>query len=177
MSRVATAPYDPVFYLHKTFVDFLWAYWQELQRLWGKKEKWRRELKKKYWDEPLHPFDRADFNENVKTLRHNKGRDVLDYKSNLCYEYEDLIYNGMTPAQLLKKWAGSGTKWSDWQRLWQGLRQRQRLWLRQRTWLRTQWQKCFSHSKGDSWIFYVQWMEWYFSENIILFSIECVCML
>ena len=102
MSRVATAPYDPVFYLHKTFIDFLWAYWQELQRLRGKKEKWRRELKKKYWDEPLHPFDRADFNENVKTLRHNKGRDVLDYKSNLCYEYEDLVFDGKTPAQFLK---------------------------------------------------------------------------
>ena len=102
MSRVATAPYDPVFYLHKTFLDFLWAYWQELQRLRGKKEKWRRELKKKYWDEPLHPFDRADLNKNVKTLRHNKGRDVLDYKSNLCYEYEDLIFDGMTPAQFLK---------------------------------------------------------------------------
>ena len=101
MSRVATAPYDPVFYLHKTFVDFLWAYWQELQRLRGNKEKWRRELKK-YWDEPLHPFDRADLNKNVKTLRHNKGRDVLDYKNNLCYEYEDLIFDGMTPAQFLK---------------------------------------------------------------------------
>ena len=100
MTRVATAPYDPVFYLHKTFVDFLWAYWQELQRLRGNKEKWRRELKK-YWDEPLHPFDRADLNKNVKTLRHNKGRDVLDYKSNLCYEYEDLIFDGKTPAQFL----------------------------------------------------------------------------
>ena len=99
MSRVATAPYDPVFYLHKTFIDFLWAYWQELQRLRGKKEKWRRELKKEQFDEPMHPFDRAEINKNVKTLRHNKGRDVLDYKSNLCYEYEDLIFDGETPAQ------------------------------------------------------------------------------
>ena len=115
MTRVATAPYDPVFYLHKTFVDFLWAYWQELQRLRGNKEKWRRELKKnrffkKYWDEPMHPFDRADFNKNVKTLRHNKGRDVLDYKSNLCYEYEDLIFDGKTPAQFLKDMEAASDK-------------------------------------------------------------------
>ena len=59
------AAYDPVFYLHNTFIDYLWAYWQELQRWRGKTEG-------------------------------NKGR---DYKCNLCYEYEDLIFDGETPAQ------------------------------------------------------------------------------
>ena len=110
MQSIEKAAYDPVFYLHNTFIDYLWAYWQELQRLRGKTENY---VEKYELDDPLPPFDRADFNHNEKTLKHNKGLDVVDYQSNLCYEYEDLIYNEMTPAQLLKKWAGSGTKWSD----------------------------------------------------------------
>ena len=68
MQSIEKAAYDPVFYLHNTFIDYLWAYWQELQRWRGKTEG-------------------------------NKGR---DYKCNLCYEYEDLIFDGMTPAQFLK---------------------------------------------------------------------------
>ena len=48
------------------------------------------------------PFDDADFNKNEKTLRHNKGPDVVDYQSSLCYEYEDLIFDGKTPAQFLE---------------------------------------------------------------------------
>ena len=39
---------------------------------------------------------------NEKTLKHNKDRDVVDYKSNLCYEYDDLRFDGKTPAQFLK---------------------------------------------------------------------------
>ena len=53
-------------------------------------------------DDPLVPFDDADFNKNEKTLRHNKGPDVVDYQSSLCYEYEDLIFDGKTPAQFLE---------------------------------------------------------------------------
>ena len=47
------------------------------------------------------PFDDADFNKNEKTLRHNKGHDVVDYQTSLCYEYEDLIFDGKTPAQVM----------------------------------------------------------------------------
>ena len=102
MGTIEKAAYDPVFYLHNTFIDYLWAYWQELQRLRGKTEDY---VEKYELDDPLPPFDRADFNHNEKTLKHNKDRDVLDYQSNLCYEYQDLRFNGMTPAQFLKHMA------------------------------------------------------------------------
>ena len=99
MRTIEKAAYYPVFYLLNAFIDYLWAYWQELQRLRGKTENY---VEKYELDDPLPPFDRADFNHNEKTLKHNKGLDVVDYQSNLCYEYEDLIFDGMTPAQFLK---------------------------------------------------------------------------
>ena len=95
MQSIEKAAYDPVFYLHNTFIDYLWAYWQELQRLR------RKDDRDNHYNAPMPPFDRADFNHNEKTLKHNKDRDVVDYKSNLCYEYEDLIFDGKTPAQFL----------------------------------------------------------------------------
>ena len=97
MGHAGTAAYDPVFYLHHTFVDLVWAYWQQLQQL--------RQIKEQYvpqFDEPLAPFNRPGFNHNAKTLKHNKGRDVVDYKNSLCYEYEDLRIDGKTPAQFLE---------------------------------------------------------------------------
>ena len=100
MQSIEKAAYDPVFYLHNTFIDYLWAYWQELQRLRSEGDG-DHIIDNHFccYNAPLQPFDRADFNHNEKTLKHNKDRDVLDYKSNLCYEYEDLIFDGETPAQ------------------------------------------------------------------------------
>ena len=40
MRPIEKAAYDPVFYLLNTFIDYLWAYWQELQQLRGKTEKY-----------------------------------------------------------------------------------------------------------------------------------------
>ena len=96
MPHTRAAAYDPVFYLHHTFVDYLWAYWQELQRLRGIEEKYVHEF-----DQPLPPFDRADFNKNDKTLKHNKGRDVVDYQSSLCYEYEEFLFDKKPPSELI----------------------------------------------------------------------------
>ena len=33
MTREETAGYDPIFFLHHTFVDYLWAFWQEVQQI------------------------------------------------------------------------------------------------------------------------------------------------
>ena len=40
MGTIEKAAYDPVFYLLNTFIDYLLAYWQELQQLRGKTEKY-----------------------------------------------------------------------------------------------------------------------------------------
>ena len=48
----------------------------------------------------MPPFDRAEVkngfkNDNERTLRNHKGRDTLDYKGNYCYEFDQLLFDGM----------------------------------------------------------------------------------
>ena len=100
MYDTETAAFDPVFYLHHSFIDFLWAYWQELQK---HRDPETIITTATEFDQPLPPFDKADFNKNERTLKHNRGHDVVDYKSNLCYEYENLKFNDKTPSEYLRK--------------------------------------------------------------------------
>ena len=51
---------------------------------------------------PSPPFDSSRFNDNAKTLRNSRSQDTLDYKQNFCYEYDELLFDGLTPAQYLK---------------------------------------------------------------------------
>ena len=51
----------------------------------------------------LPPFDNTTFNQYDKTLKHSRGLDVVDYKSTLCYEYEDFIFDGKPPSELEHK--------------------------------------------------------------------------
>jgi len=47
----------------------------------------------------LPPFDRRDVNPYEKTRTNSVGVNTLDYKRNLCYEYDTLTFDGMTPEQ------------------------------------------------------------------------------
>merc|ERR1712200_70402 len=88
-----TASYDPLFYLHHTYVDYLFAYWQELQRLRGHDVVPRvRGLVNAF-----APFNNRRFNSKQVTLRNNRGRDTFSYTENYCYEYQDLQFDGQTP--------------------------------------------------------------------------------
>ena len=102
MAASATGSYDPIFFLHHSYVDHLFAYWQELHQLRGESEPFVAEF-----DKPIPPFDRGEVkngfkNDNQRTLRKHMGRDTLNYKGNYCYEYDQLLFEGMTPAQYLK---------------------------------------------------------------------------
>ena len=99
-----TASYDPLFFLHHSYVDYQWAYWQELQRHRPSDDPFIDEFNK-----PIPPFDRVGFNDNGKTLRNSKGRDTLDYRGNFCYEYDQLIFNGTTPSQFAEDQASIGS--------------------------------------------------------------------
>ena len=94
-----TAGYDTLFYLHHTYIDYQWAFWQELQRLRGQSDP---TIEFEGFNEPLPPFDSSRFNDNAKTLRNSRSEDTLDYKQNFCYEYDRLLFDGLTPAQYLK---------------------------------------------------------------------------
>ena len=56
----------------------------------------------------MPPFDRNEVingfkNDNQRTLRNNRALDTLEYRANLCYEYDKLLFDGMTPAQFLEE--------------------------------------------------------------------------
>ena len=98
MQVIDTSAYDPVFYLHHTYIDFVFAFWQELQRLRGQNKvpSAVQEL-----EDPLPPFNNRHYNNKSITLRNNRGRDTLEYTANYCYKYQDLKFDGLTPMQFL----------------------------------------------------------------------------
>ena len=100
MGKLATAGYDTLFYLHHTYVDYQWAFWQELQRLRGQSDP---TIEFEGFNEPLPPFDSSRFNDNAKTLRNSRSEDTLDYKQNFCYEYDRLLFDDLTPAEFFEK--------------------------------------------------------------------------
>ena len=95
MLRIDTAAYDPVFYLHHTYVDYVFAYWQELQRLRGH----NNVPTVRDHAGTLAPFNNQRHNSKRVTLRNNRGRDTFEYSTNYCYEYQELKFDGLTPQQ------------------------------------------------------------------------------
>ena len=92
--------YDPVFFLHHTFHDFLWAFWQEQQKHRSTEELYAHTpLIKEKLNEALPPFNNKSFNRNQKTMKHNRGVDVVDYQNSLCYEYYNLTFDGKSPTE------------------------------------------------------------------------------
>ena len=74
MDNVATAAYDPMFFLHHSYVDFQWAFWQELQRLRGKSAMpLERDMNGPYdkqeLGKPLRPFNVREYNRQDITFR------------------------------------------------------------------------------------------------------------
>ena len=98
MFRPETAAYDPVFYLHHTYIDYLFAYWQELQRLRGH----NNVPTVKSHAVTLAPFNDRRHNSKPVTLRNNRGRDTFEYTEKYCYEYQDLKFDGKTPEEFLR---------------------------------------------------------------------------
>jgi hypothetical protein len=93
MRFVDTAAYDPIFYLHHTYIDYVFAFWQELQRLRGHNEV------PQGLAGALPPFNNRRYNNKSLTLKNNRGRDTFEYTAKYCYKYQDLKFDGLTPAQ------------------------------------------------------------------------------
>ena len=51
---------------------------------------------------PTMPFSSRHWNDNAKTLRYSRAEDTFDYKNNLCYEYDELLFDGLTPEEYLR---------------------------------------------------------------------------
>ena len=69
MGTIGTAAYDPIFYLHHSYIDHQWAFWQELQRLRGLDEKPLKSEDVENFGQPLAPFNLTKYNGQEKTFR------------------------------------------------------------------------------------------------------------
>ena len=98
MQDLLTAAYDPIFYLHHSFVDRQLAFWQELNTLRKHEIGTFDDM-----DKPLDPFNRSEYNQVKMTLENNRPKDGFDYKSKFCYEYDSLTFDNMTPEEFLEK--------------------------------------------------------------------------
>lgn len=97
MSTLHYTSYDPLFYLHHSNTDRIWAIWQALQKYRGLPYDSANceihRLKK-----PLEPFS-SDANHNEETKSHSTGESSFDYHK-LHYDYDNLVFHGMTIPQL-----------------------------------------------------------------------------
>ncbi|CAG5132265.1 unnamed protein product, partial [Candidula unifasciata] len=92
--------YDPIFYLHHSNTDRLWAVWQALQQFRGKPFNSANCAVDKIRT-PLTPFSlSSDVNPDPVTREHSLPFQVFDYKTNFHYEYDNLEFNGLTIPQL-----------------------------------------------------------------------------
>merc|ERR1719300_1638234 len=106
MPKTIEASYDPVFYLHHSFVDQQYAYWQELQTIRNLSQfasNPNREMP------PFSGYTPAPVNPNVPNpLYLTKKFDTqglgLNYQSNFNYYYDKLIFDGVYPHQFQEQY-------------------------------------------------------------------------
>ncbi|BFZ24027.1 hypothetical protein BsWGS_27065 [Bradybaena similaris] len=100
MASLTYTAYDPIFYLHHSNTDRLWAIWQALQKYRGNDPNTANcaigQLRT-----PLAPFSLpSDVNPDPETREHSEPREVFDYKKTFHYDYDSLEFNGLTVPQI-----------------------------------------------------------------------------
>ncbi|CAG5132269.1 unnamed protein product, partial [Candidula unifasciata] len=102
LASLAYTAYDPIFYLHHSNTDRLWAVWQALQKYRGKPSHSANCAVDKI-RQPLAPFSlSSDVNPDPVTREHSYPYQVFDYKTNFQYDYDNLEFNGLTIPQLAR---------------------------------------------------------------------------
>ncbi|GAB1607025.1 hemocyanin G-type, units Oda to Odg-like [Argonauta hians] len=99
LSSLDYAAYDPVFFLHHSNIDRLWAIWQELQR-YRKLPYNSAHCALGLLNQPMRPFSNKTANFNEVTYTNSRANDVFDYQNVFHYKYDSLDFNGLTVIQL-----------------------------------------------------------------------------
>nr|4YD9_A Chain A, hemocyanin [Todarodes pacificus]4YD9_D Chain D, hemocyanin [Todarodes pacificus]4YD9_G Chain G, hemocyanin [Todarodes pacificus]4YD9_J Chain J, hemocyanin [Todarodes pacificus]4YD9_M Chain M, hemocyanin [Todarodes pacificus]4YD9_P Chain P, hemocyanin [Todarodes pacificus]4YD9_S Chain S, hemocyanin [Todarodes pacificus]4YD9_V Chain V, hemocyanin [Todarodes pacificus]4YD9_Y Chain Y, hemocyanin [Todarodes pacificus]4YD9_b Chain b, hemocyanin [Todarodes pacificus] len=99
MSSLDYAAYDPVFFLHHSNVDRLWAIWQELQR-YRKLSYNEANCALPLMNQPMRPFSNSTANNDRLTFTNSRPNDVFDYQNVLHYKYDTLNFAGLSIPQL-----------------------------------------------------------------------------
>ncbi|XP_055893863.1 hemocyanin 1-like isoform X3 [Biomphalaria glabrata] len=99
MATLEYSAFDPIFYLHHSGMDRIWAIWTALQELRGKP--YKAHCAQSYTYTPMKPFAfSSPYNNNNKTSSHSVPTKIYDYESELNYAYDSLRYGGMNVAEL-----------------------------------------------------------------------------
>nr|P80960.2 RecName: Full=Hemocyanin type 2 unit a; AltName: Full=Hemocyanin RHSS2 subunit; AltName: Full=Hemocyanin Rta; AltName: Full=Hemocyanin heavy structural subunit; AltName: Full=RtH2-a [Rapana venosa]pir/JC5632/ hemocyanin dioxygen-binding functional unit - grosse [Rapana venosa] len=100
MSTLEYTAYDPLFFIHHSNVDRLWAIWQELQKYRGLPYD-ESDCGVELMREPLQPFAQTSAtNPNNVTRAHSTPKSLFNYRQLAGYTYDTLTLNGMTISQL-----------------------------------------------------------------------------
>lgn len=103
LSSLRYTSFDPIFYLHHSNVDRIWAIWQALQHYRGKAYN-TANCALQQMRKPLAPFSLSSaINTDSMTRDHSTPFSVFDYKTNFHYRYDNLEFNGLTIPQLDKE--------------------------------------------------------------------------
>ncbi|XP_012938877.2 hemocyanin 2 [Aplysia californica] len=99
LSSLSYSAFDPIFFLHHSNVDRIWAIWTALQQYRGKP--YKAHCAQSYVNQPLKPFAfSSPLNNNEKTFSHSVPTNVYDYAEELGYDYDNLQFGGMGIAEL-----------------------------------------------------------------------------
>ena len=99
MATLHYTAYDPLFYLHHSNVDRLWAIWQALQV--HRKKPFKAHCAASETYKPLKPFAFGNpLNTNEVTYKHSVPTKIYDYETELHYRYESLDFNGLSLGEL-----------------------------------------------------------------------------
>lgn len=98
LSSLHYSSYDPIFFTHHTFVDKIWAVWQELQKRRGLPYD-RADCAVNYMSDAMQPFNSEDLNENAFTRAHARPKDVFNYQD-LNFRYDDMKLGGLNLDEL-----------------------------------------------------------------------------
>lgn len=93
--------FDPLFVLHHSNVDRIWAIWQALQIYRGKP--YKAHCAKSYTQESLKPFAFEDtYNPNERTRKHSVPADsnIYEYQAEFGYRFDSLQFGGMSIPEL-----------------------------------------------------------------------------
>ena len=86
------AAYDPIFYLHHSYVDQQYAFWQELQKIRKKTNFVKRPSFK------MQPFNREDNPFKASRINSQAGQ-TEDYTNNFCYKFDKIEFAGLSASQ------------------------------------------------------------------------------
>ncbi|CAL1540978.1 unnamed protein product [Lymnaea stagnalis] len=99
MSTLAYSAFDPIFFLHHSFVDKIWSVWTSLQQLRGKP--YKAHCAQSYIYDPLKPFAFSPpYNPNERTSAASVPTNIYDHEVNLGYKYDTLDFAGMSLEEL-----------------------------------------------------------------------------